>query len=577
MRRFQSRVSRGHAGRMPRVLVAILAAGCLAMIALAALAASASAQSDTTAFTIPGNPLTVNVGPRGECQSSYIVGGEVAGNYYLGSNPVGDCGFFLAFPSAGTGQPPGLKGKTYGFEGLAGPGSFGGTPGSITEYEKVTQLPVTGLGTTASPFSQTTVFRVTEGIRFATVTETTTYVNGSPQFTSTYNVKNESGGKLYFRAIYAGDLYVNGNDHGTGVFLAGPPRFIGGQNTSSGVLGGFVEAPSPALPWSAFEEAYWSTPTGLEVSPTDDGIWHDIETNVDKAATFNNSIEPLELDNGAGVEWDQFYKEGLADKAEQAFTIINRTQIPSGLQINPVAQTLTQGQRAAISVRAVDTGGTPFAGKTLRYTIAGANGQTGAVVLNGNGEGQIAYTGANAGIDTVQMFVDLAGNGSQSTSDPGGAASVTWLPKPAAPPSPPAPNSSYKVQSIHANSNGTITIVFVPVQAGQATLEVTVPTGTIARKQAEAAKRKKCKKGLKRIKGKCLKPTTLSGKLTATGVAGVPLTLTVKPSKKVVAALRKHRTVTLTAKLTYRSALGGNPTSSTYVFKVKQARKRKKH
>ena len=49
-------------------------------------------------MTIPGSPLSVYVGPRGECQSSYLVNGEVAGNFYYGGNQVGDCGFFLAFP-----------------------------------------------------------------------------------------------------------------------------------------------------------------------------------------------------------------------------------------------------------------------------------------------------------------------------------------------------------------------------------------------------------------------------------------------------------------------------------------------
>src|SRR5271165_2400774 len=101
-------------------------AGCLTAIALvtAGLGVSstgASAQSDTTAVTFPGSPLTVYVGPRGECQSSYLVKGEVAGNFYYGGNQVGDCGFFLAFPKTGTGQPSALKEKTFGFDGAAGP------------------------------------------------------------------------------------------------------------------------------------------------------------------------------------------------------------------------------------------------------------------------------------------------------------------------------------------------------------------------------------------------------------------------------------------------------------------------
>ncbi|HEY2202641.1 MAG TPA: hypothetical protein VGH56_12200, partial [Solirubrobacteraceae bacterium] len=88
--------------------------------------ATASAVSDTAAVSLPGSPLTVYVGPRGECQSSYLVNGIVEGNFFPGGstytfNPVADCGFFLAFPTAGAGQPTALQGQTFGFEGNAGP------------------------------------------------------------------------------------------------------------------------------------------------------------------------------------------------------------------------------------------------------------------------------------------------------------------------------------------------------------------------------------------------------------------------------------------------------------------------
>jgi hypothetical protein len=143
-------------------------------------------------------------------------------------------------------------------------------------------------------------------------------------------------------------------------------------------------------------------------------------------------------------------------------------------------------------------------------------------------------------------------------------------------PPPPTPNSSYKIQSIHANSDGTITIVLVPTQGGTATLEVTVPTATIARKEAIAARRhraKKCRRGQVKIKGKCRPKTTVSGKVSATGVAGVPLTLTVAPSGNVRKALLKGKNVHLTATLSYKSALGGAPTVQTYNVTVKGKRR----
>jgi hypothetical protein len=526
--------------------------------------ASASAQTDTTAVTIPGNPLTVYVGPRGECQSSYLVNGEVAGNFYYGGNQVGDCGFFLAFPTAGAGQPTELKGKTFGFDGAAG-------PHGLTTYENGSQSAVTGAGTEANPYSQTTIFYVKAGVtKYAEVTEVTTYVNGAPQFASTYTVKNLFGSPIYFRAMYAGDLYVNGSDVGVGVFLGGPPRFIGGQNTASGVIGGFQEA----TPWTSFQEAHWSTPE----SGTDTGIWHSVETNLEgekeKENAFNGTIEPLELDNGAGVEWGEFRAKALGAGLSTPFTIINRTQIPSTLKFSPANQTLTQGQTETVTATAVDTANQPYAGKALRYRVTGANSQSGAVTLNAAGQAQISYVGNNAGIDTIQMYVDLPGTGVQTPGDPSGTATVTFLPKP---PPPPTPNSSYKIQSIHVNSDGTLTIVFVPSQSGAATVEVTVPTGTISRNALAAKKSKKCKKGQIRIKGKCRPKTTVSGRVSAAGIGGVPLKLTVKPSSKVKAALKKGRTVPLTATLTYKSALGGAPTVTTYHFTVKPKKKHKKH
>lgn len=554
--RFDKRQSRS-IGALLGVMATLLALGLAPTVA--------GAEVEPSAVSFPGGPLTVSVGSQGQCQSSYASSGN---NYFPEGGNLGDCGFFLAFPKTGSGQPEALKEQTFGFFGIAGP-----HPSS--SYTPVSQSPVTGSGTAADPYTQTTIFKVVDSgsKEDALITETTTYVNGQPQFASTYNVKNVTAAKIYFRAIYAGDLYVNGNDYGTGVFLGGPPRFIGGQNTASGVLGGFQEAPAPALPWTAFQEGCWNeTPESRceAAAPTDQGIWNDVRSTDESIRAFNESIDPAPIDNAAGVEWDQLREAGLEAGKEQAFTIVNRTQVPSTLQVSPANQTLTQGQTETITVTAVDTANQPYAGKSVRYTVAGANPQSGSVVLNAAGQAQISYVGHNAGIDTTQLFVDLGGSGAQTPNDPAGTARVTFVPVP------PTPNSSYKVQSIKANSDGTITIVFVPTQSGTATLEVTVPTGTIARRQAIAARRaKKCKRAQVKIKGKCRPKTTVSGKVSATGVAGVPLTLTVKPSNKVLRALRKGRNVKLTATLTYHSALGGAPTAQ--VFHVTVKGKKKKH
>src|SRR2546423_12277202 len=277
----------------------LLAAG-LAILGLAALAPGAGA-AEGEAVTIPGSPLAVSLGPLGQCQSGYPNRG---GNWYNPSSLAGDCGFFLAFPAQEGGkfggQPKPLEGLTFGFTGSAGP--------SLTSaYTPISQSGVEGAGTAASPYSQTTRFSANNPAepeeKLAEVTETTTYVNGEPQFISTFNVKNvtKPAAKIYFRAMYVGDMFLLGSDFGTGVFLGGPPRFVGGQNPESGAPGGLVAAAGP--PWRAFQEGRRND-AGSEnpgrcsgASPTDARLWNIARSTVQATAPFNHKVDPATIGN----------------------------------------------------------------------------------------------------------------------------------------------------------------------------------------------------------------------------------------------------------------------------------------
>jgi hypothetical protein len=539
----------------------ILATCLVAIGLLCALAANANADGSVT---LPGSPLVVSVGSLGECQSSYP---NVGTNFFPPASTVGDCGFFLAFPAAGAGQPTQLKEKVFGFEGAAGPGVPLAEGGA--EYTFIEQGPVTGTGTSADPYAESTKYKVTlEGKDYALITDTTTYVNGQPQFTMTYTVQNVGTEKLYYHAIVAGDLYVANDDHGTGVYLGGPPQFIGGQNPNTGTLGGFVEA-TPA--WDNFQEGFWDGPVPYETAiEQDKGIWNAVRIAAKSSEpVFNKTIDPNLMDNGAGVSWDDHLKVSLEPGKSASYSVVARSQVPTTLGVQPVTQSHTVGQTGTVTVTATDNVGTPYAGRPLVYSIGGANPKTGSVTTNAAGVATISYVGTAAGLDTMQMFLDLNGNSSADTGEPTAAAQLVWTP------APPTPSGSYTIQSIKANSDGTVTIVFVPVQEGTGTVEVTVPTATISR-NASIAKAKKCKKTQIKIHGKCRPKTTVSGKVSAKGKAGVPLKITVKPSSKVKKALAKGKKVQLTAKLTYKSVLGGAPTVKTYHFTVKAKKKKKK-
>jgi hypothetical protein len=139
-------------------------------------------------------------------------------------------------------------------------------------------------------------------------------------------------------------------------------------------------------------------------------------------------------------------------------------------------------------------------------------------------------------------------------------------------PPPPVPNSGFGIKSIVGSPNGTVSITFIPTQSGTGTLVVTVPTASIASVSATAAKAKRCKPGQVKIKHRCLPSTTVTGKASASGTAGVPLTLTVFLSSKVKAQLKKGKTIHLTASLTYQSSLGGPPEVASLQVTVKGKR-----
>lgn len=152
-------------------------------------------------------------------------------------------------------------------------------------------------------------------------------------------------------------------------------------------------------------------------------------------------------------------------------------------------------------------------------------------------------------------------------------------------PSPPpvakaAADSRFTIKSIKTGVNGTISVTIVPNQAGHATLSATVPTAKVSSAVANEAKGKNgkhCGKGMKRIHGKCHLVKTLYGTAAANGSAGVPVTLTIVPSAKARAALRKGHTLHVTGTLVYQSSLGGAPAASAFAVSVKEKKPKKHH
>jgi hypothetical protein len=404
---------------------------------------------------------------------------------------------FLAFPDDGVGAPTDFEGHVYGFDGNAG-------PHLLQDYTLGTHSPATGTGAAADPFTQTTTYSVDAGEPVAKITQTTTYVNGEQRFSTTWTVENLSGAALKYKALAAADLFIDSSDVGTGVFTQGPPRFIGGTNADTGRSGGFVEAGAPSPPWSAYEALTYDDP---EV-----GVW----AKVQKAAesedrSFEEKVVGEPVDNAAGVEWDDQTLPAVGDPI--SYSLITRSSLPAALQITPPNAGSPQGVPIAFTATARDTDGTPFAGKSLRFTIVGANPLAGASTIDAAGNATVVDPGTNAGADTVIAFVDLNNNGTREPAEPQASALGTFVDKI-------APSCKVAVSGDRAVAGGQGKPLVITVNCDSPATVSAATTLTIkpkASKSAATAKKTKRKKA-KKIKLKPVTSTVAPGQATPVSV-----------------------------------------------------------
>jgi hypothetical protein len=379
----------------------------------ATIAATAVAVTPASAAvtTIGGAPLTVHVGDQGQLQA--VRAGDVGGIFFPSYSTTGDAGFFLAFPNV-MGQNGTLANKVYGFQG-----SFAG-PSGIQLYTPVSQSPVTGAGTTDSPLSQDTTYKV---VNAATIKQTTTYVNGAQEFRVRWAVTNTSGAALPFKALAAADFYFEGSDVGTGIYTEGPPRFVGGTNADTGRSGGFVESAGSAAPWTAYQALEWSGHDDIK------DVWNDvIEHAADSPSpSFANTVEGRPTDNAGGVEWDETLNAPLQNNQTKTYELIVRSAVPAALQFDKTNAGAPQRTPITFVATAKDTSGQPFTGKALRYGITGANPLAGAATIDAAGNAAIVDSGANAGADTIVAFVDLNGDGAREGNEPQASTLATFV------------------------------------------------------------------------------------------------------------------------------------------------------
>ena len=253
--------------------------GALAVvITLLTLASVVPAIAGAVTATIEGSPLRIFVYDGSNLQAN--LENAPTNVFYSPNDAIGDAGLFFRFHDA-------IPASGIGAGDVAGPQTQAGIAPDIA-YTPFSQTGVTGTGSAASPYQVVSVYKVADVLE---ITQTVKYVNGETTFRVGYVVKNLTGSAVRFRASHAADLYLEGSDLGTGFLDAGPPRIVGGQSETTGRSGGIQEV----TPWSHFQAAEYGQ------------IW----SIINSGTGFDDTVVDSEVDNGVGVEWNDYDTTGL--------------------------------------------------------------------------------------------------------------------------------------------------------------------------------------------------------------------------------------------------------------------------
>jgi hypothetical protein len=204
-----------------------------------------------------------------------------ADEFYPSSATPGDCGTFLA-----------TGGTLYAPDFASHAGTATAPLGPYTPFTPVSQTPVSGLGTVASPFTVTTTVNV--GATGLEIQETTTYVIGDDTYDTNTTVINHAGDNSL--VLYrAGDCYLGASDSGYGALAITAPGSVACTKTPNNSPANRFEEFIPVTGGSQYYEDFYAN------------VWSWIGSQT----PFPNTCACLtNLDNGAGLSWHLFLPAG---------------------------------------------------------------------------------------------------------------------------------------------------------------------------------------------------------------------------------------------------------------------------
>jgi CSLREA domain-containing protein len=103
-------------------------------------------------------------------------------------------------------------------------------------------------------------------------------------------------------------------------------------------------------------------------------------------------------------------------------------QVPSpSLTLSPPTATNDTGEEHCVTATARDGSGIAIVGVTVRFSVSGVNSASGSDTTDANGVAEFCYTGTNAGLDTIEAYVDTNGDSVQDDGEPADTAFKTYV------------------------------------------------------------------------------------------------------------------------------------------------------
>ena len=251
------------------------------------LAASAPASAQQAVIESGGPLRQVIVGNTLACQVAHTADASL--ELFPPSQQAGDCGTLVA-----------TGGVLYAPQFSSGTATS--ALGARTAWTPVSQSGVTGAGTSASPFTVTTV----AGSGPVRITEVDSYIAGQEAYRTDVTVENISGGAITGVLYRAGDCYLQSSDTGFG--------FVDGQVGAAGCALSANNSPPNRI-----EQWYALSPGANYMEASFAQVWAHIATQT----PFPNTCRCAEsVDNGAGISWS--FSLGAGQRATYShFTVFS--------------------------------------------------------------------------------------------------------------------------------------------------------------------------------------------------------------------------------------------------------------